>query len=53
MRSRCVLRTTIAAIDNAEAPALDPSDLAGVPLERSPRGIGAREVARLELTATS
>lgn len=46
-----VLRTTIAAIDNAEAPALEPTDLAGVALERSPRGVGAREVARLEMTA--
>lgn len=44
-----VLRATIAAIDNAEAPALDPEDLAGVSIEQSPRGAGAREVPRLDL----
>ena len=48
-----VLRTAISAIDNAEAAALDPSDLDGIAIERSPRGVGAREVARLELKADS
>jgi uncharacterized protein YqeY len=46
-----VLRTTIAAIDNAEAPPLDPADLTGVSIERSPSYVGAREVPRLELAA--
>ncbi|HWC33432.1 MAG TPA: GNAT family N-acetyltransferase [Mycobacteriales bacterium] len=47
-----VLRTTIAAIDNAEAPAVDPAELGGMAIERSPRGAGAGEVPRTQLTAT-
>lgn len=43
------LRATIATIDNAEAPALDPVDLRSVSIEQSPTGAGAREVRRLEL----
>ncbi|HWA64969.1 MAG TPA: hypothetical protein VG899_01195 [Mycobacteriales bacterium] len=45
-----VLRATIAAIDNAQAPPLDADDLKGVSIEASPRGTGTREVARLSLT---
>ncbi|HVT19830.1 MAG TPA: GatB/YqeY domain-containing protein [Mycobacteriales bacterium] len=46
-----VLRITLAAIDNAEAPAVDPASLGGVAIERSPRGVGAGEIARNPLTA--
>ncbi|HET6908709.1 MAG TPA: hypothetical protein VFH54_05160 [Mycobacteriales bacterium] len=46
------LRSTIAAIDNAEAPALSAEDLKGVAIERSPAGVGAREVSRITLTAS-
>lgn len=45
------LRSTIAAIDNAEAPALAPDDLRGVAIEHSPVGVGARDVARVTLSA--
>lgn len=46
------LRSTIAAIDNAEAPALAAEDLKGVAIERSPMGVGAREVSRVTLSAS-
>jgi RimJ/RimL family protein N-acetyltransferase len=46
-----VLRATIAALDNAEAPRVDPADLRGIAIERSPRGPGASDVAREPLTA--
>lgn len=45
-----VLRSVVAAIDNAEAPEVDAHDLAGLAIERSPRGAGASEVARVKLS---
>jgi hypothetical protein len=43
-----VLRSTLAAIDNAEAVA--PADPHSLAIERSPIGAGATEVARQQLT---
>lgn len=46
-----VLRSTIAAIENAEAPSVDSEQLRGLAIERSPHGVGAGEVDRVRLTA--
>jgi uncharacterized protein YqeY len=43
-----VLRSTLAAIDNAEA--VDAPPVAGLAIEQSPAGLGAAEVARRHLT---
>ena len=42
------LRATLAALDNAEAPPAE--DHGSLALEATPVGVGAREVARSELT---
>jgi uncharacterized protein len=44
------LRSTLAALDNAEAVPADPAAMRGVALEQSPVGAGAAEVARRELS---
>ncbi|KUL36948.1 hypothetical protein ADL22_23760 [Streptomyces sp. NRRL F-4489] len=44
------LRSTLAALDNAEAVRVDASELRGVALETSPVGVGSTEVARRELS---
>ncbi|MGN6474721.1 MAG: GNAT family N-acetyltransferase [Mycobacteriales bacterium] len=45
------LRTTIAAIDNAEAATVNEADLPGFGIDQSPQGVGATEVARNRLAA--
>jgi len=45
-----VLRSTLSAIDNAEAVAVAPVAVRGLAIEQSPIGAGATEVARQELT---
>jgi uncharacterized protein YqeY len=44
-----VLRTTLAALDNAGAVPTGPDDAGGLALEATPVGVGAREVPRREL----
>ncbi|MFH8347496.1 hypothetical protein [Streptomyces sp. NPDC018045] len=44
------LRSTLAALDNAEAVPVDASALRGVALEQSPAGAGSTEAARQELS---
>ncbi|MER6133774.1 GatB/YqeY domain-containing protein [Streptomyces sp. BV286] len=44
------LRTTLAALDNAEAVSVDESELRGMALEQSPVGAGATEAVRRELS---
>lgn len=44
------LRTTLAALDNAEAVAVDEADLRGGALECSPVGAGTTEAVRRELS---
>ena len=44
------LRTTLAALDNAEAVPSEEADSRGLALEQTPVGVGAREVARRELS---
>lgn len=44
------LRTTLSALDNAEAVPLDETGLRGTALEQSPVGVGATEAARRELS---
>ncbi|MFG2226313.1 hypothetical protein [Streptomyces sp. NPDC048644] len=44
------LRTTLAALDNAEAVPVDEAGLRGAALEQSPVGAGATEAARRELS---
>ncbi|WP_200304015.1 hypothetical protein [Streptomyces adelaidensis] len=44
------LRTTLAALDNAEAVPVDEADSRGPALELSPVGAGATEAARRELS---
>lgn len=44
------LRTTLAALDNAEAAPVGEAELRGVALEQSPVGVGATEAARRELS---
>ncbi|WRZ26716.1 GatB/YqeY domain-containing protein [Streptomyces phaeochromogenes] len=44
------LRSTLAALDNAEAAPVDEAELRGVALEQSPVGAGATEAARCELS---
>lgn len=44
------LRSTLAALDNAEAAPVTEADLRGVALEQSPVGAGATEAARQELS---
>ncbi|WP_329417585.1 hypothetical protein OG802_32525 [Streptomyces sp. NBC_00704] len=44
------LRTTLAALDNAEAVPVDEAKQAGTALELSPLGVGATEAARRELS---
>lgn len=43
------LRTTLAALDNAEAVPVDETEPSGSAIEQSPVGAGATEVARREL----
>jgi uncharacterized protein YqeY len=45
-----VLRATLAAIDNAEAPSATAEDLRGATIEHSPYGVGMREVPRRTLS---
>ena len=45
-----VLRSALAAIDNAEAVAVAPVVTQGLAIERSPIGVGATEVDRRQLT---
>ena len=45
-----VLRTTLAALDNAEAVPLGEHDPGSLALEATPVGVGAREVARRALS---
>ncbi|MEU1375484.1 hypothetical protein ABZ442_17750 [Streptomyces triculaminicus] len=47
------LRSTLAALDNAEAVPVDEAALRGVALEQSPVGAGATEAARRELSEHS
>ncbi|MFD4557712.1 hypothetical protein ACFWP5_25880 [Streptomyces sp. NPDC058469] len=47
------LRTTLAALDNAEAVSVEETQLRGLALEQSPVGAGATEVARRELSEHS
>ena len=47
------LRTTLAALDNAEAVPVGEADLRGLALEQSPVGAGATEAARRELSERS
>ncbi|MET7682360.1 hypothetical protein [Streptomyces sp. NPDC005423] len=44
------LRSTLAALDNAEAVPADETQLRGVALEQSPVGVGTTEAARRELS---
>ncbi|MFC1415212.1 hypothetical protein [Streptacidiphilus cavernicola] len=44
------LRTTLAALDNAEAVPVDEAGTRGMALEQSPVGVGATEAARRELS---
>ncbi|KQX65286.1 hypothetical protein [Streptomyces sp. Root1310] len=44
------LRTTLAALDNAEAAPVREAELRGLALEQSPVGAGATEVARCALS---
>jgi uncharacterized protein len=44
------LRTTLAALDNAEAVPVDTAGMPGLALEQSPVGAGATEAARCELS---
>jgi uncharacterized protein YqeY len=44
------LRTTLAALDNAEAVPVDESEMRGLALEQSPVGVGVTEAARRELS---
>ncbi|MET7650013.1 hypothetical protein [Streptomyces sp. NPDC005486] len=44
------LRTTLAALDNAEAVPVEEAELRGAALEYSPVGAGATEAARRELS---
>ncbi|MEU0071497.1 hypothetical protein ABZ027_18405 [Streptomyces sp. NPDC006332] len=44
------LRTTLAALDNAEAVPVDEAELRGSALEQSPVGVGVTEAARRELS---
>lgn len=44
------LRTTLAALDNAEAVSVDEAELHGLALEQSPVGVGVTEAARRELS---
>lgn len=44
------LRATLAAVDNAEAVAVDDAELRGSALEESPVGAGATDAARRELS---
>ncbi|MET7701666.1 hypothetical protein [Streptomyces sp. NPDC005485] len=44
------LRTTLAALDNAEAVPLDETEPHNLALEQSPVGVGATEAARRELS---
>jgi uncharacterized protein YqeY len=44
------LRTTLAALDNAEAVPVDEAGLRGLAVEQSPAGAGATEGARRELS---
>jgi uncharacterized protein len=44
------LRTTLAALDNAEAVPVDEAQPRGLALEQSPVGVGATEAARRELS---
>jgi hypothetical protein len=44
------LRTTLAALDNAEAVPVDAADLRGLAIEESAVGVGATEAARRELS---
>jgi uncharacterized protein YqeY len=46
------LRTTLAALDNAEAVPVDEAALRGLALEQAPVGVGVTEVARRELSET-
>ena len=45
-----VLRSTLAAIENAEAVVAAPVDSESLAIERSPIGVGATEVARQQLS---
>jgi uncharacterized protein YqeY len=45
-----VLRSTLAAIDNAEAVVVAPVAAQSLAIERSPVGVGATEVPRQQLT---
>ncbi|WP_055591130.1 hypothetical protein [Peterkaempfera griseoplana] len=47
------LRSTLAALDNAEAVPAHGTELRGSALEQSPVGAGATEVARLELSESA
>lgn len=47
------LRTTLAALDNAEAVPVDEAELRGVAVEQSPMGLGATEATRRELSERS
>ena len=44
------LRTTLAALDNAEAVPVDEAEMRGLALEQSPVGVGVTEAARRELS---
>lgn len=44
------LRSTLGAIDNAEAVATTPATERGLAIEESPNGVGAADTARLSLT---
>ncbi|NDZ78969.1 hypothetical protein G3I19_10615 [Streptomyces sp. SID10853] len=44
------LRSTLAALDNAEAVPVDEAELRGLALEQSPVGVGVTEAARRELS---
>ncbi|MFD5784454.1 hypothetical protein [Streptomyces sp. NPDC126933] len=47
------LRTTLAALDNAEAVPVGEAELRGVALEQSPVGVGVTEASRRELSERS
>ncbi|MGW2893945.1 hypothetical protein ACWDAO_04700 [Streptomyces sp. NPDC001212] len=47
------LRTTLAALDNAEAVPVDEAEMRGLALEQSPVGAGATEAVRRELSECS
>ncbi|MCC5474680.1 GatB/YqeY domain-containing protein [Streptomyces barringtoniae] len=44
------LRSTLAAVDNAEAVPVGPAELRGSAIEQVPLGVGATEAARRELS---